>query len=127
MRAAQIFILSLCAATAYYAQNAEAACDFSAYKPLVVSHAPIDVIKRVEPQYTDDARLSRAHGQVQVKIIVDREGRVVDACVTHGHPLLREAAKQAALEWRFEKNFGFISRLKRKYIQSWIVFNFRLE
>jgi outer membrane biosynthesis protein TonB len=104
-------------------------CDFSSYKPLVISHAPLGgAVKKVEPEYPAVARAARSGGQVQVKTLVDLKGNVVRACAAHGHPLLRHAAEKAALEWKFKRNFGFSSKskFKRKYLQSWIVFTFRL-
>jgi TonB family protein len=109
-------------------QAPEPECDFSSYKPLIISHALLNaVVKRVEPKYPGLARVSRADGNVQVKILVERDGNVVEACVVDGHPLLRESARQAALEWKFKRNFGFTNRPKRKYIQSFIVFTFRFK
>jgi len=40
-------------------------------------------------------------GDVVVEVIVDREGRVEWARWVSGHPLLRDAAVSAALEWTF--------------------------
>ena len=114
------------------AQEAEPDCDFSAYKPLVISHAPLGgPIKKVAPEYPRVAKAARAQGEVQVKILVDLKGNVVRACAAHGHPLLRVAAEEAALEWKFKPNFGFSIKpkfkSKRKHLESWIVFNFRME
>jgi len=36
-----------------------------------------------------------------VEILIDEQGRVISAQATSGHPLLREAARQAALQARF--------------------------
>ena len=86
-------------------------------------------MKKVEPEYPAIARAARASGKVQVKTLVDLEGNVARACAVHGHPLLRQAAERAALEWKFKPNFGFSrkSKFRRKYLQSWIVFGFRPE
>lgn len=43
----------------------------------------------------------KAKGVVEVKITVSYEGEVTKAEVISGHPLLREAAIQAARQWRF--------------------------
>jgi TonB family protein len=103
-------------------------CDFSKYKPLVISHALLNAaLKKVEPDYPAMGKNVRAHGEVQVKILVNRKGDVVAACVTAGHPLLRQSSVEAAWQWKFKPNFGLSVKQKRKYIQAFIVFNFRLE
>ena len=102
-------------------------CDFSEFKPLVISHALLNAAtKKVEAKYPTIARQVKAEGTVEVRIVVDRNGNVVDACVVEGHPLLGPAAKQAALQWKFKKNFGFTYRQKG-YIQTSIFFTFRFD
>jgi protein TonB len=53
------------------------------------------------PVYPVIAKQAHAFGVVTVEILVDEQGRVVSAQATSGHPLLREAARQAALQARF--------------------------
>ena len=129
-RTAFIVIACLCVAAPFYAQATEPECNFSSYKPLVLNHALLNAAtKNVQPKYPSVAKAAHAAGKVQVKILVDRFGNVVEACVSQGHPLLRAAARDAALEWKFKKNFGFSkkSKLNARYIQSFLFFNFRLE
>jgi hypothetical protein len=104
-------------------------CDFSSYKPLFISHVLLNsVVKRVEPKYPGTAMtVNRSEAKVQVKIVVDRDGNVVEACAIDGHPLLREPARRAALEWKFKRNFGLSKRPKAKYVQSAIIFTFRFN
>jgi hypothetical protein len=71
--------------------------------------------------------MGHGSGRVKVKVLIDRKGNVVKACAVEGHPLLREPARRAALEWKFKPNFGFTAKQKRKYIQSHIVFVFERE
>lgn len=102
------------------------ACDFSAYRPLVFDHALYNVaIEKVEPKYPAAGKALRVSGEVNVKILVNREGRVVRACAVSGHPILRATSEAAARKWLFKTNFGLSSRLRKKYIQSFIVFVFR--
>lgn len=58
-------------------------------------------IRKVQPPYPQIARQARAQGAVPVQITISEEGRVIDASVVGGHPLLRDAARQAALQWAF--------------------------
>ena len=122
-------ILVLSVSSPCKAQSAAPECDFSSYKPLIMSHALLNaVVKRVEPKYPGTATtVTRSEAKVQVKILVDRDGNVAEACVVQGHPLLHAASRNAALEWRFKRNFGLPRRPKPKYVQSWIVFTFRFN
>ncbi|MCO6509888.1 MAG: TonB family protein [Aridibacter famidurans] len=53
------------------------------------------------PSYPSSARQVRAAGRVAVAVTLDRDGNVVSATATSGHPLLRGAAEDAALRSRF--------------------------
>jgi TonB family protein len=108
-------------------RSQEPGCGFSRYRPLVISHPLVDAeVKKVEPKYPPMGKRARAQGKVKVKIMVDRKGNVVSSCVMEGHPLLRTAAINAAVQWKFKPNFGFKAKQKKKYIQSFIVFTFSL-
>lgn len=56
---------------------------------------------KVEPIYPAIAKAARASGQVLVEIVVGDHGQVDSVQVISGHPLLRDAAYQAAKDWRF--------------------------
>jgi TonB family protein len=58
-------------------------------------------VSKPEPAYPPTARAARASGAVVVQITVDESGRVVSASAVSGHPLLRQAAEQAARQARF--------------------------
>jgi TonB family protein len=58
--------------------------------------------KKVQPAYPAIAKSARAQGSVQVQITVNENGEVIDARVINGQPMLREAALQAAKQWRFK-------------------------
>jgi TonB family protein len=59
-------------------------------------------IKKVQPPYPPIAKAARASGPVQVQILIGETGEVIDATVMAGHPLLRDAALQAARQWVFK-------------------------
>jgi TonB family protein len=64
--------------------------------------API-VTRKVEPQYTDDARKGRISGIVIIETLVDKAGNVKDAVVLKGLPDgLSEAALSAVKQWQFQ-------------------------
>lgn len=54
-----------------------------------------------KPTYPAAARAVSAEGSVAVQVLVDEEGNVASASAVSGHPLLRQAAQQAALESKF--------------------------
>jgi TonB family protein len=59
------------------------------------------VVSKPAPPYPVIARQAHVQGVVTVEILIDERGRVISAQATSGHPLLREAARQAALQAAF--------------------------
>ncbi|HJQ33628.1 MAG TPA: energy transducer TonB [Pyrinomonadaceae bacterium] len=59
------------------------------------------VIEKPAPPYPAIAKAANVQGAVAVQILIDEQGRVVSANATSGHPLLRQAAVQAAYRARF--------------------------
>ncbi len=59
-------------------------------------------IRKVQPPYPPVAKAAKASGAVQVQILVNETGEVIEASVISGHPLLRDAALQAARQWQFK-------------------------
>ncbi|HWW73746.1 MAG TPA: energy transducer TonB, partial [Pyrinomonadaceae bacterium] len=58
-------------------------------------------IDKPAPPYPAIAKAGGIQGAVAVQILIDEQGRVVSANATSGHPLLRQAAVQAAYRARF--------------------------
>ena len=54
-----------------------------------------------KPPYPAAARAVRASGAVNVQVTINESGSVVSASAVSGHPLLRQAAEQAARQARF--------------------------
>ncbi len=73
-------------------------------KPTNVSGGVLQgsAIKKVQPEYPPIAKASLAQGAVQVQVTISEKGRVIDAQVIDGHPLLRDAALEAAKQWQFK-------------------------
>jgi protein TonB len=59
------------------------------------------VLRKVEPHYPTIAKVARVQGSVQVQIDISEAGAVTNVTLLYGHPLLREAAMQAAKQWLF--------------------------
>jgi TonB family protein len=58
--------------------------------------------RKVQPAYPAIAKAARAQGSVQVEVTISESGEVMNAQAISGHPMLREAALQAAKQWRFK-------------------------
>jgi TonB family protein len=65
-----------------------------------------DLIRRaktkVQPGYPDLARKMNLSGTVKIGVTVAPNGTVKEAHVVGGHPVLANAALEAARKWRFE-------------------------
>lgn len=55
----------------------------------------------VKPPYSSAAKMIRAGGTVNVQITIDEKGNVIAANAANGHPLLRQAAENAARASKF--------------------------
>src|SRR5262249_52464605 len=58
-------------------------------------------LRKVQPPYPALARQAHVQGSVQVQIGISESGEVSDVTLLSGHPLLRDAALQAARQWLF--------------------------
>jgi TonB family protein len=81
-------------------------------------------VKRVEPVYPLEAKRKHIHGKVSVRVLVNRNGEVEQACGM-GQPLLRQAAEDAARQWvlRVPKLNG----TRIPYLETTLEFNFVLD
>lgn len=61
-----------------------------------------NAVKKVQPTYPPIAKAAKAAGPVLVQIIIGENGEVQEASAVSGHPLLREAAVEAAKQWQFK-------------------------
>ena len=82
--------------------------------------------RRVEPTYPPNARAARVGGLVFVEVLADQDGKVIFVKSISGHPLLRDAAVDAAWGWAFRP-----TQLKgnpgKYYVRGTITFVFRVE
>ncbi len=79
------------------------------------------VVRKVEPTYPPIAKAAKAGGAVQVQITISEEGKVTEAKVLNGHPLLRQAALDAAKQWIFTPTLYTGPPLR---VQGVLTFNF---
>ncbi len=81
-------------------------------------------IRKIQPPYPPIAKAARASGAVSVQVEISEDGRVTSATVISGHPLLRDAALQAARQWTFKPTE--LSGVPVK-VQGVLTFNFTLN
>jgi protein TonB len=79
--------------------------------------------RRVEPTYPPLAKAARVNGSVVVEVTVDEAGNVISARALSGHPLLKDAAVNAAKGWKFSPTM--LTGVPVKVIGT-ITFNFNL-
>jgi TonB family protein len=72
-----------------------------------------------KPVYPKAAKAVRASGAVKVEVEVDEKGNVTSAKSVSGHPLLRQAAEQAAKQAKFKPTGAKVKGI--------IVYNFTAE
>ena len=77
-----------------------------------------------KPAYPPAARAVRATGSVSVQVLVDEKGNVVTATAVSGHPLLKQAAVEAAKNAKFSPTMLSGKAVKVKGV---LTFNFTLE
>ena len=81
-------------------------------------------ISKPAPPYPAVAKAARAAGTVVVQITVDEGGKVISAAAVSGHPLLRQAAVQAAYQARFSPTLLSGQPVK---VTGTITYNFNLQ
>jgi protein TonB len=81
-------------------------------------------ISKPAPPYPAVAKAARAAGTVVVQITVDENGGVISASAISGHPLLRQAAVQAARSARFSPTLLSGQPVK---VTGTITYNFNLQ
>ena len=58
-------------------------------------------ISKPAPSYPADALAAKAYGTVTVQVLIDEDGKVISARAVSGHPLLQQAAVDAAYQAQF--------------------------
>ncbi|HEX4948460.1 MAG TPA: energy transducer TonB [Blastocatellia bacterium] len=83
-----------------------------------------NAIRKVQPPYPAVAKAAGAEGAVQVAVTVNENGEVTSTEAVTGHPLLKEAATEAARQWKFKQTELNGQPVK---VQGVLTFNFTLE
>lgn len=59
-------------------------------------------VKRIPPVYPELARKAGIEGRVTVKVLIGTKGDVERVEIVKGHPMLNDAAIEAAKQWKFK-------------------------
>ena len=70
--------------------------------PLPEAVSPAEAVEKVTPRYPTEARRLGVKGTVELDADVDANGKVIRALAVSGPVLLRPAAAEALLKWRFK-------------------------
>ena len=81
-------------------------------------------VSKPQPTYPPIAKAARAQGTVTVQVTVDESGKVISASAVSGHPLLQQAAVQAARQARFSPTLLSGKPVK---VSGVLTYNFVLE
>jgi periplasmic protein TonB len=94
--------------------------------PKVVSGGVVNgkAVNLVKPPYPPAARAVRAAGTVNVQVTIDENGNVISASAVSGHPLLKQAAEQAARSSKFSPTLLSGQKVK---VTGVIVYNFTAQ
>lgn|GEM_PF-246327 len=60
------------------------------------------LVYRERPVYPEDARQARIEGDVELRIVIGKDGRVQQLKTLSGHPKLVPAAMEAVRQWRYQ-------------------------
>jgi TonB family protein len=61
-----------------------------------------NLIHKIVPEYPLKAKENHIQGEVQLRIIIDKQGQVIDLKTVSGHPDLVPAATDAVKQWRYK-------------------------
>jgi periplasmic protein TonB len=73
-----------------------------------------------KPVYPQAAKMAGASGKVVIEVLINEDGKVVEARVVSGHPLLQHAAVVAAKQARFSPAIHFGEPVKVQGTISYI-------
>lgn len=82
------------------------------------------LIRKVQPQYPEDARQGHIQGQVVLQAVISKNGEVEKLTLVSGHPLLAPAAIEAVKQWRYKP---YLLNGEPVVVETQIVVNFQLS
>jgi TonB family protein len=82
------------------------------------------LIKKVAPQYPDDAKQARIQGQVVLQAEIDKNGDIENLTLISGHPMLAPAAIEAVKQWKYKP---YLLNGEPTKVETQIIVNFSLS
>lgn len=65
------------------------------------SQAEEHLIRKVDPEYPQIARIAHVQGKVVLQCIIDKAGDVAASRLIAGHPILAQSARDAVKKWKY--------------------------
>jgi len=100
------------------------------YKPATLNRFRVspgqmeaNLIHKIMPVYPLKATENRIQGQVQLRVIVDKQGQVIDVKTVSGNPYLVAAATDAVQQWRYKP---YLLKGKPVEAETTVMVNFNL-
>lgn len=62
----------------------------------------VSIISQTKPEYPPEARAKQIHGDVVLRAIIDKEGKISEVHVLSGDDVLAKAAVEAVRQWRYK-------------------------
>lgn len=85
--------------------------------------ASASLLRRVEPEYPQEALQEQIHGPVALDVRIGRDGTVQETVLLSGERLLANAAIAAVKRWRFKPH---LIKGQPVEMQTKVILNFRL-
>lgn len=88
-----------------------------------LSEKPVE-LKRAAARYPELARKAGIEGTVVVKVLVNTKGDIEDVAILQSHPMLDDAAIEAAWQFKFKPG-----KQRDRFVKVWVSvpFNFKLR
>jgi protein TonB len=81
------------------------------------------LIKKVTPQYPEDALQNRIQGVVVVSAVIGKDGEIREVALVSGHPMLAPAALKAVKKWKYRP---YLLNGQPMEVETLVVVNFSL-
>jgi TonB family protein len=82
------------------------------------------IIKKVQPQYPEDAKQARVQGQVVLQVEISKEGTVRNLQLISGDPMLAPAAIEAVKQWIYKP---YLLNGEPVVVETQVIVNFTLS
>jgi protein TonB len=82
------------------------------------------LVKKIQPEYPEEARQGRIQGQVVLQVVINQNGDIENATLVSGHPLLAPAAIEAVKQWKYKP---YLLNGQPVIVETQIVVNFELS